>query len=217
MIKTLLLAASLAVTAFSAQAATMKMAFTNVVSDIFIGTILGGSSLAVGDIIHTTYTYNTNDPSRATNSIDDRLTSPSAFLSVTVEFKGWTYSFSPNASALVDVFSGTPQGFVADALGQDFVGPQTHSINLHSYLQTSVHYPPNLEAPVTVFGDLQSPFEFDINTSDATTGVVSGVYCFGYVQSVTISAVPLPASLPLLMAGFGGLAALRRKKKPVIA
>ncbi len=217
MIKTLLLAASLAVTAFSAQAATMKAVFTNVVSEFYDGPTLGGSALAVGDIIHTTYTYNTNDPSRTTNSLIDRLTSPSAFLSVSVEFKGWTYSFSPNDSALMEVFSGTPQLFQANALGLDNVGPETHAINLHNDLQTSVHYPANLEAPVTVFGDLYSPFSFDIRTNDATTGERNGVYGEGYVQSVTISAVPLPASLPLLMAGFGGLAALRRKKKPVIA
>ena len=212
MLKTLVLAAGLAVATFSAQAATMKAVYTSVIT--YAEVYKGGNGLKAGDHVTTTYIYNTNAIGiHNTGPTFDLLNSAQAIKSVTLAYNGWSYSFAGNGEGIVAVNNNAgPMEYYAKAYGTGSDGSGSHNdVTVLNFMSSYAANPPRLDAPASAKADFQAGFGLDLNIFVAATGEFDSAYAEGLSESVTISAVPLPASLPLLMAGFGGLAALRRR------
>ncbi|MEM6371987.1 MAG: VPLPA-CTERM sorting domain-containing protein [Pseudomonadota bacterium] len=72
----------------------------------------------------------------------------------------------------------------------------------------------NAEESLSAFDSMELAGTWEVTFFDSVVpnegDVLGGFQLYG---TVDVAAVPLPASLPLLLAGFGGMAALLRRKK----
>jgi hypothetical protein len=91
------------------------------------------------------------------------------------------------------------EGDVATLSIRDALGALIGSVTLNSVSGVA-------SADLTSFGSIRSIL-FDNSTSTGRG------YAYGDINYVPASVVPLPASLPLLLAGLGGLALLRRRRQ----
>jgi hypothetical protein len=166
MIKTLVLAAGFGATALSAQAATIQAVYTSVIT-YAEGTTLGGNGVFAGDTFSATYIYDTDLGTRSTGATYDYLLGADAITSLTISFKGWSFTFDPNSDGFVGVNNNLgPMEYSANAFGSGTVGSLFYAVNLQNYLKSSAANPPNLEAPATANADIRSVFGFDIRFID---------------------------------------------------
>lgn len=192
---TLCAAALLAVSTISANAATFNVNRT-VDGGSVIGTIETDSTLgalSTSNILSWAFTITSPNLSAGSPQSIDSVSSFAAFGS-----SGWQASSGLTATATELLFDFSATGFTY------FSGSTTDGWCLSGAGGCgSVNGPGAGE--YLYFGASGGPSEYVATTAQ------------NVVIATALSAVPLPASLPLLLAGFGGLAFWRRRARPKVS
>jgi hypothetical protein len=222
MLKSILLAAGLAVAALSAQAATMKAVWTGTIIDqpgrISVAkgmfgyqeeTLLAGKEFRAEVIFDTlrgtrSTTAALDDAFGTTGADDSQRVIRSAKIIINKNVFLFPVTDNLRNRALINQTGSQEVLFSQQVLGNVATG-DFRNLNLQAVFASDA--PIDLEAPVSETGPSRLSGQFRI-------GISQTEYFFGTLstETLTIAPIPLPATLPLALAALAGLGIVARRR-----
>lgn len=235
----LTLAAAMSVAALTAEAATMKATWTGTVSSSYVegGDFGAAGSELDGQSFVLTYVFDTDFGARYTvpggldyvyggNYYYYYYDQPSPVLSTTLTIGGQAREVLQGSSGDYgyvhvndDSYYGYDQYYVQSSYSASEPDGSYESSYVYSYVYQYAEFigADNLEQEFSLdsFGGAYFYGYFSLYRYDATTGAYSSSYGYLTPETLTVSvaAVPLPASGLALVAALGGLVVIRRRRK----
>jgi hypothetical protein len=218
-----------------ASAVTMQAVYKGTVSSSYDETGLFGQGAGSGvlDGLAYTLTYifdpDTVGAIRTSDSSLDEVVGgsvysvPTPMLTATLTIGGHNESSAGSFVGRAENYSDGAQAYTLhEALDSEIAGSKTTDSYMFNYaFDGDIGVPLDLNSPFSITNATTIYGFFQFYQFDSGTGLydfyVRGNSAASSVSVSRVSAVPVPAALPLLLSGLGGLIALSRRRKRVTA